>query len=649
MNLYVNQLSIPSMISAPVTVNPILTQLLENPSQFQDNEVILRQKSLAEVVGEKVLKPVIQKIQNYGSSIWSLPGRVSKIIRSKLPACTTQVALGAISGVITKNPLPLACGLMTCLPQAVATVPEKDEEQKIKDAAAQEDRKWETHFKGWIERREFVRVINESQTLIKLQQATPTIQFYRGIAWKNLGNLLKAQESFAEAAKDSTYSFAKERVDVENIISDPDKMRIFREEFLKSISYNIPDHSDYVTMAALVYYTKDQIEESGNKSVKWSSLNFKNEQDKDLVALYWNHLKKKNWTILDTSEAHQLPKKPNGYRGIAFKNNQTGHIIISHRGSANVQAIANDIQLLSNKQPDQYDDADEFTKIIQKQHRDFPISTTGHSLGAAIAELSAYRNHFIAVTVDSPGIAGIILSKYNQADTITPRIVTYFSWPNIVNACCGKHIGELRAVFFPQKIPESLGVFSYVMQQVQEYALSFFSNPTHKFIQQLKQDIDYHSVFKILSTFDNEIGGAKNYRAVKRWPIAPNERLRLIEICEEHNIDLSAPSTISENGKVRLESVYKTETPKQTKMNLTLFSDEAQQLLQKGHFYSIQNPLFMSLYEIDGAQVVMRSDTVTIQEFKNYLEHKIIEARTKNLSKLIQNKAFNYSIMSGVL
>ena len=81
-----------------------------------------------------------------------------------------------------------------------------------------------------------------------------------------------------------------------------------------------------------------------------------------------------------------------GYFGAAFFNENTHHLIIAHRGTvpADRETLKNDADIFRGRRPEEYNTAKTFTEEVCMQYADYHVSHTGHSLGAALAELVAY-------------------------------------------------------------------------------------------------------------------------------------------------------------------------------------------------------------------------------------------------------------------
>lgn len=610
------------------------------------NEVSVKPKTAAEVLGEKIVRPILNQLHNCKKIFWSAVDKVCSIFDAKTKStCSTNVLAGAIGTAVTKHPAPVVLGTMSCLSGAVAS---KMKEADIKESANSDEERIEALKKE----NKHVEVVSEVNEQIKMQQATAKMHFQQGVAWKNLGNISKAKESFAEAAKDLNYAFHPEKKETDDCANNPKKLKEFKEKFLKTVGMNVPDHFDYIAMSALAYYEKGTIEGSIDPNSSASKLGI-SEDDKRVIAQIWKVLKEKKWSILNTSKDFGI--EGSGYYGIAFKNLETGQIIIAHRGSAEKFAIVNDIQILANSDPDQLQFAREFTDKIQKMDPGIALAHTGHSLGAALAENLAFKDTRIAVTADSPGIAGTLQNKYVKEGKIFPHILSYLSNPNMVNACCGQHIGEQRTVApiieeggktAPSLIDEGKDA---IKSYVKKYITSVIPATVSELLAKIETDVlKYHSILNILQAFDHETGSAKNFRQVTRWPISPSQRLAFERICKENNLAITAPNPMDQNVQAKLNGVYKTIVPDEVRIPLSSFSENAQNLLKTGLFYNNFSVHFVDLYEIQNDSVVVRSDPsiLTAQQFKNYIEHKTIEARHKEFFSITIKVSPNKNIVT---
>ena len=92
-----------------------------------------------------------------------------------------------------------------------------------------------------------------------------------------------------------------------------------------------------------------------------------------------------------------------GYQGTIYQDVNSGEIIVAHRGTKDGTDIGADIDMVRSKTNNQINDAMrlvEHAKTHAEQWHDknpnqpYPaLSTTGHSLGGTLAEVTAYRQN----------------------------------------------------------------------------------------------------------------------------------------------------------------------------------------------------------------------------------------------------------------
>ena len=97
------------------------------------------------------------------------------------------------------------------------------------------------------------------------------------------------------------------------------------------------------------------------------------------------------WSVVASSK----PDDIFGYKGYAYKNNTTGEIVIANRGTEPLGTpgvtldYSNDLQLITNKLPDQYPLAQQFYNDVSSANSGAQITLTGHSLGGSLSQLLA--------------------------------------------------------------------------------------------------------------------------------------------------------------------------------------------------------------------------------------------------------------------
>lgn len=140
-----------------------------------------------------------------------------------------------------------------------------------------------------------------------------------------------------------------------------------------------------------------------------------------------------------------------GYQATAFINPSTNEIVIAHRGSQDAmdwegnREMVRDVNMSRNEDVpeswgggdamdtthNQTDEAIDFTKSIMEGYPSADISTTGHSLGGHLAEVTGAVTGVNAVSFDSPGSKDQIEQLTNTTEG--HNITAYVSNDNMVN------------------------------------------------------------------------------------------------------------------------------------------------------------------------------------------------------------------------
>ena len=161
----------------------------------------------------------------------------------------------------------------------------------------------------------------------------------------------------------------------------------------------------------------------------------------------WNK-QLKGWKVAEVfKDADE--KNNSGYYGALYKHIDTHQLVLAHRGTNSFSAVKTDATgIVRNLVVPQQAWAFHATKTAaaHAEKEGYSLSFTGHSLGAWLAELSAYfslvhyKHKAKTVTFDSPG-SYPAMEKFQThlKNKETPKIkdldiVTYLSLPNIVNS-----------------------------------------------------------------------------------------------------------------------------------------------------------------------------------------------------------------------
>ncbi len=225
-----------------------------------------------------------------------------------------------------------------------------------------------------------------------------------------------------------------------------------------------------------------------------------------------------------------------GYYGVIYQNNKTHQVVLANRGTeGGASGVITDLskkhsdwnvnlreilvgQIIVGQQARNYEATKEAVEKAKKLG--YRLSFTGHSLGAWLAEMSAFYSydHFHyrdikAVTFDSPGTKPMmenwksnIASRDTQVNLKDIDIVTYLAIPNPVNSC-NRHVGRIYRIS-----PEMVYTDS-----INKKIPSFIKTKIGDKIEGLLA-AEGHMLTGILATFDPETGKPKKYKRMANWP-----------------------------------------------------------------------------------------------------------------------------------
>ena len=146
-----------------------------------------------------------------------------------------------------------------------------------------------------------------------------------------------------------------------------------------------------------------------------------------------------NWTVMeiDGNKETGVGSAFGGFAAVAYKNSNTNEIVIAFRGTDSpLDVLISDAQISFNLTPQQASAANAFYNKVAMNNPNCNISTTGHSLGGALAQFVAASNHTSAVTFNAPGV-----NMPTNGDA--SQIINYVNMNDFIG-CLNSHLGETR-------------------------------------------------------------------------------------------------------------------------------------------------------------------------------------------------------------
>lgn len=288
-----------------------------------------------------------------------------------------------------------------------------------------------------------------------------------------------------------------------------------------------------------------------------------------------------SWEILTTSNT-EVDVNGNfsrdGFFSCAYVNHNKKHVVLAIQGTKATEDLISSSHLVFNQLDRQWICAKKFAeRVINRVKndpslKDYEITFTGHSLGAAQAEFLSYLFDIKAVTFESPGSLEIIHS-YNGGKYIDPskiKSIGYLSRPNIINTA-KTHVGKVYRIYTPlpsksikaenaELLLQKLDSFKKLANMLSLYGIKFlentFGNEVLKMITESELMINetehWHSMINICQAFRHEydIGYQPILAEVVKWPLIDHFYLywRITRECNKGDPDLSILGEINKEA-----------------------------------------------------------------------------------------------------
>lgn len=242
-----------------------------------------------------------------------------------------------------------------------------------------------------------------------------------------------------------------------------------------------------------------------------------------------------NWQV---QKVYDKPESGR-YYAVSYINDRDFQLVLAHRGTtATLKDLFNSDSpiktnlkaILGREIVAQQMEAYVATKeaVAYAKTHGYNFSSTGHSLGAWLAELSLYFatydfkiSYAKAVTFDSPGsivmedYASNVISRTTDKETRNLDITTYLSAPNFVNSC-NKHVGKAYRLFpeitKPELIEKAIGYSDWLLNSG-GYKTSGVVD-----LEPL-WSIFAHSLNPLIATFNPDTGKPIKYEEILDWSV----------------------------------------------------------------------------------------------------------------------------------
>jgi len=151
--------------------------------------------------------------------------------------------------------------------------------------------------------------------------------------------------------------------------------------------------------------------------------------------------------------------KPNGYQGSIFQNLDTGAYVVAHRGTEFDRQLLKDgvvdVGMVTGKLNAQLHDALELTQLAKemagRDHK--PLTVTGHSLGGALAQITAHHYNLPGEAFNPYGAAGLGYRIREGQPAHATRFTNHVMAGDFVSAA-SSHYGSVQIYALPSELSQ---------------------------------------------------------------------------------------------------------------------------------------------------------------------------------------------------
>ena len=223
--------------------------------------------------------------------------------------------------------------------------------------------------------------------------------------------------------------------------------------------------------------------------------------------------------------------KPSGYQGTIFQREDTGEIVVAHRGTEFGReplkdGVLTDGGMVFNRLNQQAEDAVELTREAQVRAEQYAhkknvaapeVTVTGHSLGGTLAQITAHHFDLRGETFNAYGAASL---NYRIPEDPTPKVINHVMAADAVSSA-SPHYGQVR-IYAKQSEISQLEAAGYhnnwlLDAMTQDHPVLGSVNTSHMMHNFLNVDGDYRRDVSALGDPDMRARAASNAREIENY------------------------------------------------------------------------------------------------------------------------------------